>query len=223
MALARGMESLLWVVSIGCAAHATPIPTGRLDDDRLARLEAASANLERAVEVERRRQRQLALSATKRSDAATVPPPVRRVGAVERLVVMSRPLNSEGSIARMAPALQADALPPQAGALRSVSGEQRARRLQIFYPPSPPPPPPSPPPPSPPPPSPPPFSPDKAPLPPPPSPPPPSPPPASPTLLVSETQARARVRARVRARFRTRVGARVGVGVRGLGLGLGLG
>ena len=139
MALARGMESLLWVVSIGCAAHATPIPTGRLDDDRLARLEAASANLERAIEVERRRQRQLALNATKRSEAplATVPETVRRVGAVERLVVMNRPLNSEGSIARVAPALQADAQPPQAGALRNVSGEQRARRLQqnFFFPP----------------------------------------------------------------------------------------
>ena len=42
--------TLHWVLS---AAHATSIPTTRLDAGRLAKLEAASANLERAVEVER--------------------------------------------------------------------------------------------------------------------------------------------------------------------------
>ena len=156
MRLARAMESLLWILAtIGCTAHATPIPTGRLNDDRLARLEAASANLERAVEAERSlRQRRLALAAAKRSDAqlVTLAPAVRRVHALERLTAMNRPLGGQASSARVAPLPQADALPPQAGALRSVRGEQRKRRLQIVYPPTLPPPPPSPPPPSPPPP-----------------------------------------------------------------------
>ena len=50
--LALRWAALHWIVS---TAHATSIPTSRLDAGRLAKLEAASANLEEAVELERTR------------------------------------------------------------------------------------------------------------------------------------------------------------------------
>ena len=53
--LALRWAALHWIVS---TAHATSIPTTRLDAGRLAKLEAASANLEEAVELERTRRLQ---------------------------------------------------------------------------------------------------------------------------------------------------------------------
>eukprot|EP00964_Phaeocystis_antarctica_P052180 scaffold30527_cov33-Phaeocystis_antarctica.AAC.2 len=146
MQLARAVESLLWLLALGCTAHATPIPTGHLDADRLGKLEAASANLERAVEAEHLRlgasaaaeralrQRHLALAAVKeRSDTRLVglAPTVRRVHALERLTIMNRPLGASASTAPVAPPSHAGALPPPAGALTSVRSERRRRRLQI--------------------------------------------------------------------------------------------